>query len=43
MTLSSRRTVRELAGEIWAEINGVYWRRGDEIDVEVLDEFIDIS
>jgi len=39
----SEKTVRELAGEIWAEINSAHWRRGDEIDVEVLNAFIEVA
>lgn len=39
----NEKTVRELTGEIWAEINGAYWRRGDKVDVDALNEFIDIA
>ena len=39
----SEKTVRELSGEIWAEVNKAYWKRGDEVDVDLLNEFVDIS
>ena len=39
----SEKTVRELSGEIWAEVNKAFWERGEEVDVGLLNEFVDIS
>lgn len=37
------KTVRELVGEIWAEINHSHWKNVDDLDVEQLRKFLDIS
>jgi hypothetical protein len=36
-------TVRELAGEIWAEINGAHWGRAQQLDPAELNQFIDTT
>ena len=37
------KTVRELSGEIWAEINKAHWVRGDEVDLAMFNGFVDVS
>lgn len=39
----TNKTVRELSGEIWAEANKALLERGEDFDVDLLNQFVDVS
>lgn len=41
--MTQRKTIREITGEVWAEINHAHWQKGFEFDMDNQKFFLKIT